>query len=116
MLYKAGWFLNKEELVKLATHTQDFGVAYQRLRNIAAAEGELAWPIRPKAHKMMHIPELAGHINPIRVQCYSEESLMGTTARVYKKSMFGRYKATVQKVVLCKRLTGLLLRLEGAVS
>ena len=116
VLYKAGWFLNKEELVKLATHTQDFGVAYQRLRNIAAAEGELAWPIRPKAHKMMHIPELAGHINPIRVQCYSEESLMGTTARVYKKSMFGRYKATVQKVVLCKRLTGLLLRLEGAVS
>jgi len=65
---------------------------------------------------MMRIPELAGHINPIRVQCYSEESLMGTTARVYKKSMFGRYKATVQKVVLCKRLTGLLLRLEGAVS
>ena len=41
---------------------------------------------------------------------------MGTTARVYKKSMFGRYKATVQKVVLCKRLTGLLLRLEGAMS
>ena len=31
VLCKAGWFLNEEELVKLATHTQDFGVAYQRL-------------------------------------------------------------------------------------
>ena len=116
VLYTAGWFLTDEELTTLREHTEAFGVAYQRLRNLAASEGVLAWPVRPKAHNMQHAPELAGHLNPVKVQTYAEESSMGTTAKVYKKSMSGRYRGKVQVVVLCKRLTALWLRLEGATS
>ena len=64
---------------------------------------------------MQHVPELLGVINPVRAQCYGDESLMGATVAVWRRSMSGRYKNKIQRVVLTKRLTGLLLRLEESV-
>ena len=114
-LYGAGMFLSEDEVNTLQGHTTAFGLAYQRLRNLANTEEQLLWPVRPKVHKMQHVPELAGVINPVHAQCYGDESLMGTTAAVWRRSMSGRYKKNVQSVVLTKRLTGLLLRLDGLV-
>ena len=62
---------------------------------------------------MQHVPELANILNPTQVQCYMEESYMGTTQHVWMNTMNGRYKGKVQAVVLTKRLAGLLLRCEG---
>ena len=51
-------------------------------------------------------------INPKSVQCYAEESQIGSTTLVYKGSMAGRYERGVQKVVLSKRELGLFVRYE----
>ena len=115
-LYSAGMFLTPEEQATLRGHCQDFGSSYQRLRNLAQTQHQLVWPVKPKVHKMMHVPELAAHLNPVHAQCYGEESFMGTTSKVWRKSMSGRYQHGVQTVVLVKRLTGLLLRLDGAAN
>ena len=111
----AGRCLSDGEVNTLQGHTTAFGLAYQRLRNLANTEEQLLWPVRPKVRKMQHVPELVGVINPVHAQCYGDESLMGTTAAVWRRSMSGRYKKNVQSVVLTKRLTGLLLRLDGLV-
>jgi len=113
-LYQSGMLLQNEQLLGLSTRCQKFGLSYQRLRNLAMTDSILAWPVRPKLHKMMHAPEMAEIINPIYVQHYAEESLIGTTAKVWTMSMAGRYQGSLQRVVLTKRLTGLLLRCEGA--
>ena len=62
-----------------------FGLSYQRLRNLAGTSGEMAWPVTTKVHKMQHVPELANIINPVHLQCYADESLMGTSQKVWKK-------------------------------
>ena len=49
-------------------------------------------------------------INPKFVQCDGEESLIGTTAKVWKRSMSVRYESVVQRNALS--LLGLFLRLE----
>ena len=93
-----GMFLTEAEVATLQDHTTAFGLAYQRLRNLAATEGELLWPVRPKVHKMQHVPEMAGVINPVHAQCYGDESLMGTTANVWKRSMSGRCNNKIQRL------------------
>ena len=106
-------FLSGEQVATPQGHCTTFGLSYQRLRNLAATAGDLVWPVRPKVHNMQHVPELANILNPAQVQCYVEESYMGTTQQAWKKSMVGWCKAKVQAVVLTKRLAGLLLRCEG---
>ena len=90
----------------------EFGENYQKLRDWARDAGQLAWPVRPKVHKMQHLPQCCAVINPTAVQVYGEESLVGTTVRVWKKSMAGRYTGVVQRNVLVKRLTGLMCHFE----
>ena len=87
--YTAGMFLTAEEVATLQHHALAFGTNYQRLRNLAALEGALVWPVRPKVHNMQHVPELASHLNPAHAQCYGEEGFVGTTTKVWKKSMSG---------------------------
>ena len=105
-------FLTEEELSTLQAHSIAFGLAYQGLRNLACTRAELLWPARPKVHKLQHVPELVGVINPVHAQYYGDESLMGASVAVWRRSMSGRYNNNIQRVVLTKRLTGLLLRLE----
>ena len=112
ILYTAPMFLEDAQIGDLKRACLDFGAAYQQLRDIARVRGELAWPVRPKVHRMQHAPMHAEIINPVFVQCYAEESLIGTTTKVWRRSAAGRYRRTVQETVLAKRLTGLLLRLE----
>ena len=112
-LYDAPMFLTGEQVATLQGHYTTFGLSYQRFRNLVAIVGDLVWPVRPNVRKMQHVPELASILNPTQAQCYMEESYMGTTQHVRKKSRVGRYKAKVQSALLTKRLAGLLIRCEG---
>ena len=60
----------------------------------------------------MHIPLYASVLNPRFVQNYAEESFIGSTTKVWHRSMFGPYKKVTQSTVLLKRSLALLLRLE----
>ena len=110
ILYAAPMFMPAESICKLNVACTDFGAAYLQCREHARAAGALAWPVRMKMHKMMHVPLMCRVINPVFVQRYAEESLIGTTAKVYKKSIAGRYHNVAQRNVLVKRLVALLLR------
>ena len=84
-----------------------------RCREYAKQRGELSFNVRVKVHKMQHLGAMAEIMNPAWVSCYSEESSIGTSVRVWRQSMHGRYAETVQQRVLLKRLCGLWLRLEA---
>ena len=112
ILWSGPRFLLPPAMVQLRACCSNFGVFYGRLRALARRSNTLSWPVRPKVHKLMHIPETAACINPRHCQCYVEESVVGTVAQTWKKSVAGRYERTVQRTVLAKRLTALLLRFE----
>ena len=112
ILYSGDMFLPDASLDRLRTVTIAFGEAYQALRAHCAEQAILGFPVRPKMHRMQHLPRCARSINPVTLQCYAEESLVGTTTRVWKRSMAGRYEPGVQRVVLTKRMVGLLLRVQ----
>ncbi len=72
----------------------------------------LFWRITPKVHKLMHLHLYAAVINPRWVQNYAEESLVGTTTRIWQRAMRGKYSDHVQSNVLIRRLVGLMLRIS----
>ena len=112
ILYTAPMFPSPAERARFRKTCLEFGANYQWLRDIGRRNGDLIAPVRTKVHKMQHLPRFAGIINPRYVQCYGEESLIGTTVQVWKKCMRGRYDKQAQRNVLLKRITGLLLRYE----
>ena len=81
-------------------------------RECARVKRQFCWRVTPKVHKLQHIPLYSEVLNPRHVQNYSEESLIGTTARIWKGSMDGQYQKSAQSNVLLKRTVGLLLRFE----
>ena len=111
LLWAGDMFLGEEQLGKLRAACLTFGANFQLLREDARAVHQLAWHTKSNVHKMQRAPLLAEVINPRCVQCYAEESLVGTTTKVWQKSARGRYKKVVQRAVLAKRLTALQLRL-----
>ena len=113
VFYSEPMFMSDDAIRDLRRLLGEFGVLFMHLREHARLEGELAWQIKPKVHKMQHLASLSMVINPRFVQNYGEESLIGTTTRVWKKSMYGRYANHVQSNILVKRITGLLCRLES---
>ena len=90
----------------------EFGEHFMRCREHARIHEILLWRVTGKVHKMQHPPAMAQIMNPSHVACYLEESLVGTTVRVWKQSMYGRYEQMIQHRVLLKRLCGLMLRFE----
>jgi len=105
-------FLDAQSLERFQTVVYDFGIALQRLRACALDNHDLSWQVRPTTHKAMHLPLMASVINPRLVSNYADESQIGTTTRVWKGSVSGRYKAHVQRIVLAKRWLAVLLRYE----
>jgi len=112
ILSACGFAIPEAELKQLRSTVQVLATSLQHLRVIAEAEGVYRWPIRPKMHKMCHLPFHAGCINPMRVSCYADESHIGTLTKTWAKSMSGRYKDQAQVNVLSKRWVAVLLRLE----
>lgn len=105
-------FMTQASLSRLQAAIDEMGIAMQRLRHIAGSRNELSWQVRPKLHKAMHMPLFASIINPMSLNCYVRESQVGTSQKVWKGSVAGRYQRHVQRSVLAKRWLGLLLRLE----
>ena len=112
LLYSMSLFPSDADLIALRTAVQSYGTSYQRLRELARRRRIQAFPVRPKVHKSQHISFLAECINPTAIQCYSEESQMGIVSKTWKGSVRGCYRDVVQRNVLVKRLTALLLRFE----
>jgi hypothetical protein len=112
VFYEGPMFLNSDDQGKLRVACSTFGVCYQRLRELHRQEQALAFNVVPKVHKVQHLPMHASVINPRFLQCYGEESLIGTSTRTYTGSMTGRYRGPIQRVFLVKRVTALLLRFE----
>ena len=111
-LYHEGIFVSDMGQERLRTATLAFGREFQRARHHARRKGVLAWDTTPKVHKTQRLPLMSTVLNPTYVQIYDEESQMGTTGRVWKMSMSGRYQPHVQKTLMVKRIVAFLLRLE----
>ena len=82
------------------------------LREMCRGRGILAWNVTPKMHMLQHLGSFPAKVNPRWLQNYMEESSVGTTTKVWSRSASGRYRRTVQKMVLLKRLVALMIRLE----
>ena len=113
-LYAAPMFPSDATVARVRKICLDFGAAYQRMRELSRRAGKYAFPVTPKTHKVQHLPKLTTCINPVRVQVYAEESLMGSTTSTWRGSKSGRYKHVVQRIVLVKQFVAMLLRFELA--
>ena len=113
-VYHAPMLPPDETVARVRQLCLDFGAAYQRLRELSRRAGIYAFAVTPKTHKVQHLALLTKCINPVRVQVYAEESMMGSVTSTWRGSKNGRYRDTVQKVVLMKQITGVLLRFELA--
>ena len=112
-LYSWPMFLSDAQVAKVKSTCDDIGLLMMRLRNFAMELQQLFWRITPKVHKLMHLHLYAAVMNPRWVQNYAEESLVGTTTRIWQRAMRGRYDNHAQSNVLLRRLVGLLLRIAG---
>jgi len=112
IIYSEPIFMSQQAIDRISEVCIELGHHFMILREHCRRLNILAWNLKPKVHKLQHIPMMCEIMNPRFAQCYSEESLIGTTTKVWKQSMAGRYERVVQRNVLAKRLLGLLLRYE----
>eukprot|EP00959_Pyramimonas_sp_CCMP1952_P381296 7989598-Pyramimonas_sp.AAC.1 len=112
LIYEAPLYIPDSVSLRLEAVCLKFGINYQRLRDISRRTGRLWWPVRPKHHKFQHWPFFSRVLNPRFIQCYNEESLIGSVCKIWKRSISGRYRPHVQGTVLLKKLVGLMLRCE----
>ena len=112
ILYSAGRFLTADEVRRLRDVCLSFGRGFQYMREYSRLNSECWFNVKPKVHKMQHLPMMAEALNPRYVQNYSEESLIGTSTKIWARSVAGRYKRGVQRTVLAKKAVALLLGLH----
>ena len=112
IIYTQPMFMERTAIDRIRVVCEEMGFYYQSLREYCARTELLAFNVTPKTHKIQHVPMLCEVINPRCVQCYAEESLIGTVAKVYKASMSGRYEGGLQRNVLAKHVLGLCVRFE----
>ena len=96
---------------KLKKLINTLGKYFQLCQRISANQGEPCWHITPKTHSTCHIPKQAALINPVKVQNYMEESLVGKVAEIWHGCASGTYHSTVQHTALFKYILGLFLDL-----
>ena len=111
-IYSEPLFMSEAAVARLEEATIEVGEAWMELREMAKERGLQHWKISSKVHKMMHTAVWSRAMNVRFVQCYSEESQMGSTTSVWHECMRGKYAGGIQSMVLLKRTVGLLLRLE----
>ena len=114
ILYGAGRFLSDRESRQLQDVCLRFGRAFQQMRQHCLVRNELRFNVKPKVHKMQHLPMISAVLNPRYVQVYGEESLIGTTTKIWARCVAGPHHRTAQKSVLAKRVVALLLHLHAA--
>ena len=112
VLYGEDLFMRDSSVTRIRDICNRLGSDWMGLRNWSALKGKLWWKISPKVHRMQHTAIYCLAINPRFIQGYSEEAFMGTTSKVWRKSMSGPYQSHVQEVVLLKRAFGVCIRFE----
>ena len=110
IFYGAAYFLSTAEKSAVYKHCNRLGPNYQVLAVDATREGKLLWKQQPKLHYIVgHLPVQARLINPRVVQGYTSESMVGTMADIYKKSMCGPHHKHVQRTFATKYCTAMLI-------
>ena len=112
IMYSAGLFFTPDETRRLRIALSRLGATIMELREECREVGLSAWNVTPKMHMIQHRHTYPCGVNPRWVQCYTAESSIGTTTAVWSRSASGRYRRTIQQVVLLKRLVALMIRFE----
>jgi len=89
IVYTDDMFLNDDALRRLREVVLDIGLRVMRLREAAYRAEKLFWRITPQMHRLQHLPLYASALNPRWVQCYLEESLVGTNTNIWQKKPAG---------------------------
>lgn len=110
LCYSAGMFLEESQTTELDKHCHKLGVHYQWLAVNAVNSGQKRWQQVPKLHYLVgHIPTQAKLINPIFVQGYCNESMVGTLSKIFASSYNGPHHAVSGVTVMKKYLTAIYI-------
>lgn len=112
IFYSSGQFLEDESKAELNESFLKLGRHWQNLRHLSSLENENSFQIRPKVHIAMHFPEQSELINPVFVQNYQEESLIGVVTKVWAACARGPYDKTIQAKALNRMWVGLEIRMS----
>ena len=107
-----GMFMAPASVRKLRQVCERFGSTFMQLRDQARENNWCAFQVTTKVHNMQHLPIMAKLLNPGEISCYADESSIGSTTKVWKRSLAGRHDQVNQRNVLAKRVLGVLVRLE----
>ena len=89
-----------------------FGRHFQHCCSVATKDGDLLWRFTPKVHLVQHLPSQAELVNPVMVQNYAEEGMIGRVTKVWRSCAHGSYMNGVQHTALLKALCALQILLE----
>ena len=64
-------------------------------------------------HMSQHFKKQCDIMNARWCQNYLEESGIGSTAAVWRHSVVGKYRASIQRFALLKKVVALAVRFEG---
>ena len=109
IIFNGDMFLSPSQKVRLREHMNRLGKYLMFCRQFAKDANELLFAIKPKAHYGQHLDEAAGLINPRAVMSYVGESKLGKIVKIWRMSVSGPYKRTVQKTVHVKHLVALAI-------
>lgn len=110
IIYAAAYFLTEAEKTLVHKFCNRLGMHYQILAVQAVRDFLKLWKQTPKLHYVVgHLPTQSRLINPRFVQGYTSESMVGSMADIYSKSMSGPHHRTVQNKFAKKYCTGLTI-------
>ena len=111
IVYDSDMFPTETQLATLTEAVDELGWHFQNLRHLCEQKGWLLFPIWPKSHYLMHIPDQAGLINPQCVQNYISESLVGVMTKIWRSTASGPYDKVIQRSVQIRYLVMLSIEL-----
>ena len=112
VLYAAGRCLTDDEKKHVQRLLDTFSKHMHGVRSHFHAAGLLLYKICPKCHYVLHMGDQSLLINPVSVQCYADESLVGVICGIWHKSISGHQVKTVQLQALTKWLTLVILEMD----
>ena len=113
IMYGADTFFTEDEKLRFKGAMFKMAKNWMYLRDQCRIAGVDAWQITPKCHVYHHLPSQAELINPRVTQVYTDESMIGKTAKVWRASARGPYNATIQHTVLTRIFAGIELRVTA---
>jgi hypothetical protein len=106
----SGEFLTDDQKLQLSKSIYGVLINYSWLAKNAVSRGLLRWHITPKFHYFAHLIVQADVINPRFTRCYTEESMVGRVAKMFRTSAKGPFQNSIQATVLAKYILGLNFR------